>query len=149
MPLCRMARVAAYIARERSPKRMFVPDYARGIGILDLATKNVVWIDSGRRHALQGIDGMYFREGELIAVQNGASPERVIVFRMDSGLTHVVSEKMIERATPTLGDPTHGVIVGNAFYYIANSGWSELDDHGQVKPGAKLSPARIMKTELN
>jgi sugar lactone lactonase YvrE len=130
-------------------KRVFVPDYARGIGILDLATKNVAWIDSGRRHALQGIDGMYFREGELIAVQNGASPERVAVFRMDTGLTRVVSEKIIERATPTLGDPTHGVIVGNTFYYIANSGWSELDDHGQVKPGAKLSRARIMKVELN
>ena len=129
-------------------KRVFVPDYARGIGILDLATKKVEWIDSARRHALQGIDGLYFREGELIAVQNGASPERVVVFRMDPGLTRVISENMIERATPTLGDPTHGVIVGDAFYYIANSGWSELDDHGQVKPGAKLSPARIMKAEL-
>ena len=56
--------------------------------------------------------------------------------------------KVIESNTPTLGDPTHGVVVGDIFYYIANSGWSELDDHGDLKPGAKLTAARIMQFKL-
>jgi hypothetical protein len=56
-----------------------------------------------------------------------------------------VSEQVIERATDTLGDPTHGVIVGDYFYYIANSGWSELDDYGVLKAGGKLTAARIMR----
>ena len=129
-------------------KRLFVPDYARGIGILDLTTKRVEWVNSERRHALQGIDGLYLHNSELIAVQNGSSPERVITFRLDPSLSRVTAEEIIERATTTLGDPTHGVIVGSAFYYIANSGWSELDNHGQLKPGAKLSSPRIMKVEL-
>jgi hypothetical protein len=69
----------------------------------------------------------------------------VIRLRLDASLTRVVSSEIIERSTPTLGDPTHGVLVGNEFYYIANSGWSELDDHGDLKPGSKFTSARIMR----
>jgi sugar lactone lactonase YvrE len=125
---------------------VFVPDYARGIGILDLASKKIVWLDqSVPKFAINGIDGLYFDHGFLIATQNGTSPERVARFKLDSTMTQIVSEEIIERATPTLGDPTHGVVVGDSFYYIANSGWNSLDDAGNVKADSKLTPARIMR----
>lgn len=130
-------------------ERIFVPDYTRGIGLLDLRSKQVSWIPMEGRYALNGIDGLYFYAGTLLTTQNGTSPERVIAFKLDSSLSHVVSETIIERATPTLGDPTHGVVVGNAFYYIANSGWNALDDHGNKKPGAVLSPPLIMRVPLD
>ena len=128
-------------------KHVFVPDYARGIGILDLATKQVTWLNGGPqlKFAMNGIDGLYFDRGSLIATQNGTSPERVIRFQLNSALTDVVSQEIIERATPTLGDPTHGVVVGDSFYYIANSGWSELDDNGNVNAGSKLTSAHVMR----
>jgi hypothetical protein len=131
-------------------KHVFVPDYLRGIGILDLDTGAVRWIaDNGPgRTALNGVDGLYVRGKSLFLVQNGTSPERVVRLGLDPTLREVVSSEIIERATPTLGDPTHGVFVRNHFYYIANSGWSELDDHGDVKPGSKLAPARIMRFQV-
>jgi hypothetical protein len=129
-------------------RRVFVPDYARGVGVLDLTTKEVRWIETNRRHALQGIDGLYFHRGTLIAVQNGSSPERVVSFHIDPEFKQVVSEEVTERSTPTLGDPTHGVVVGESFYYIANSGWDSLDDDGKLKPNAKMTVAHIMKAEL-
>ena len=128
-------------------KRIFVPDYVRGIGVLEIATKQVRWISMGGRFALNGIDGLYFDRGRLIAVQNGTSPERVVVFTLDPSFTRIESETIIERSTDTLGDPTHGVVVGNDFYYIANSGWDAVDDHGNMKPGAKPSAPRIMRTQ--
>jgi hypothetical protein len=130
-------------------KHIFVPDYVRGIGILDLTGKQTAWLSGAEaRYALSGIDGLYFDSGSLIATQNGTSPERVIRFQLDSSFTRIVSEQIIERATPTLGDPTHGVVVGDSFYYIANSGWNELDEHGDLKAGSKLTPARIMRFRL-
>ena len=143
----------------------FVPDYLRGIAILnlntgDLKTDQVLWINhdsgkessgqksSGKQAALSGVDGLYFDHGALILTQNGTSPERVIRLQLDKTMTQVVSEQIIEQSTPTLGDPTHGVIVGNDFYYIANSGWNQLDEHGDARPGAKLTPARIMRFHL-
>jgi len=128
-------------------KQIFVPDYARGVGVFDLTNQHVTWLDQPK-HALNGIDGLYYAGGWLIATQNGTSPERVIRFQLGSDLHSLVSEEIIERSTATLGDPTHGVVVGDSFYYIANSGWSGLDDHGDLKAGSKLTPARIMRFRL-
>jgi len=126
----------------------FVPDYLRGIGILNLKDGKVIWLNQNGKTALSGIDGLYLAKGSILITQNGTTPERVIRLQLDSTLTQVVSEDVIERATATLGDPTHGVIVGGYFYYIANSGWSELDAHGDVNPGSKLTPAHIMRFAL-
>jgi hypothetical protein len=68
--------------------------------------------------------------------------------KLDRSQTTVVSEEIIERATATLGDPTHGVVVGRWFYYIANSGWDKLDEHGDVKVGEKLSPGLVMRFKI-
>jgi hypothetical protein len=128
--------------------RLFVPDYARGIGVLDIATKQVTWLSLDGRFAIIGTDGLYLDHQTLLAVQNGTSPERVTAFTMDDALTKIVAEKTIERATTTLGDPTHGVVIGSDFYYIANSGWNTLDDHGATTPTAKRTPAQIMRTPI-
>jgi hypothetical protein len=130
-------------------KHVFVPDYLRGIGVLDAASGKTTWLAPKSKYALNGIDGLYFVDGALLATQNGTSPERVIRFRLNSTLDGIVSEQIIERATPTLGDPTHGIVVGDFFYYIANSGWDMLDDHGDLKAGAKMTPARIMRFRLH
>jgi hypothetical protein len=130
-------------------KQILVPDYVRGIGLLDLATKHVAWIPMQGKHDLSGIDGLYALGNTLIATQNGSSPERVVRFALDVSKTRVLSESIIERATPTLGDPTHGVVVDGYFYYIANSGWDSLDDHGVLKEGKILSAPVIMRAKLN
>jgi sugar lactone lactonase YvrE len=129
-------------------KHIFVPDYLRGIGVLEIATRQVRWLSTGARFALNGIDGLYFDRGRLIAVQNGTSPERVVAFTLDASLTRIESETIIERSTDTLGDPTHGVVTNNDFNYIANSGWDIVDDHGNMRAGAKPSAPRIMRAQL-
>ena len=129
-------------------KQVFVPDYVRGIGLLDLATKQVRWLSNEGQFALDGIDGLYFDLCALIAVQNGTSPERVVAFPLNAALTRIASQTILERATATLGDPTHGVIVDRDFYYIANSGWDVIDEQGNMKPEAKPSAPRIMRVQL-
>lgn len=136
--------------------RLFVPDYTRGIGIVDLATKQVKLLEHPKELSLGGIDGMYFvgqasglSTGQaggmpyLIAIQNGTEPERLIRMTLDDSLTRVVAWKTIEANWPGLGDPTHGVLVGDEFYFIANSGWDRMADDGSVKTGATFEPATI------
>jgi hypothetical protein len=128
--------------------RLLVPDYARGIGILDIATRQVTWLSLDGRFAVIGIDGLYLDHQTLLAIQNGTAPERVTAFTMDDALTKIIAEKSIERATTTLGDPTHGVVLGSDFYYIANSGWNSLDDHGATTPNAKRTPPQITRAPI-
>jgi sugar lactone lactonase YvrE len=126
---------------------LLVPDYVRGLALLDLSSGRVRWLPTAARYALNGIDGMYFDHGALVAVQNGTSPERVVVFHLQGDLGGIDSERILARATPRL-DPTHGVVVGSTFYYIANSGWADLDAHGRLRSGVRPTPARIMRTAL-
>jgi len=123
----------------------FVPDYVRGIAELDLETGTARWLPMENRHALDGIDGLYCHGNSLIAVQNGTSPVRIVAFTLDASKATILKETAIERATSTLGAPTHGVIVGDTFFYIANSGWDAVDDHGAAKSAARLTPAIIMR----
>jgi hypothetical protein len=129
-------------------RRLLVPDYVRGIGVLDLNTRHVDWVPMDGKHALSGIDGLYALGDTLIATQNGTSPERVVRFALTASKTRVLSESIIEQATATLGDPTHGVMIGNYFYYIANSGWNVLDEHGNVLPGKSLPSSSVMRAKI-
>jgi hypothetical protein len=136
--------------RVPSGEQLFVPDYVRGIARLDLKTKRVSWLnrDGADEVAVNGIDGLYFYGHSLIATQNGSSPERVAIFALDSTLTHIVSTKVIERADSPGSDATHGVIVGDNFFYIANSGWANLDEHGKLKDGVKFTKPVVMSYKL-
>lgn len=127
---------------------LLVPDYVRGLGMLDLNTRQVEWFPMEGKHALTGIDGLYALGNTLIATQNGTSPERVVRFALNTPKTRVLSESIIERATPTLGDPTHGVVVGGYFYYIANSGWDVLDQHGNLLQGKSLPVSSVMRAKI-
>jgi hypothetical protein len=123
--------------------RLFVPDYSRGIGILDLKTKSVKLLDHPPELSLAGIDGLYLAGASLIAVQNGTTPPRVIRISLDAGLTRALSWQIVEANWPGLGQPTHGVLVGRDFHFIVNSGWDQLGDDGKLKPGAQFSAAEI------
>jgi len=130
-----------------SPYSAFVADYVRGIALLDLTSGRVEWLPMESRYALQGTDGLYWNAGRLIAVQSGFVPQRIVSFTLEPGCNCISSGRLIESGTTDL-DPTHGVIVAGSLYYIANSGWSELTDDGSVRPGARLSPAVIMRAPL-
>jgi hypothetical protein len=136
--------------RTRLGEQLFVPDYVRGIARFDLKTGHVSWLnrDGADRVATNGIDGLYSYGHYLIATQNGSSPERVVLFALDSTQTHITSAKVIEQVASPGCDPTHGVIVGDNFFYIANSGWANLDEHGKLKDGMKFTKATVMSYKL-
>jgi hypothetical protein len=60
----------------------------------------------------------------------------------------VDAERILERATTTLGVPTHGVVVGDAFYYIADSGWDRLGENGLFKTEAAKGGPAVRRASL-
>jgi sugar lactone lactonase YvrE len=119
-------------------KTLYVPDYLRGIAAMDLATRAVKWLPPAENVALSGIDGLYVFGDSFLAVQNGTAPPRLTRFSLD-----LQKQEVLEANWPELGDPTHGVIVGDAFYFIANSGWGEYDQHGKKKAGSAAVESTI------
>lgn len=117
-------------------RRVFIADYVRGIGVVDLASRQVTWLATAPDLAASGIDGLYFAGDTLLALQNGTTPQRVLRLWLDAPMRRVVRWEVIERKTPALSEPTHGVLTGNDFYYIGSSGW---------EPGAPV----ILRTRAN
>jgi len=74
-------------------------------------------------------------------VQNGTTPNRVLRVLLDTAMTRVLDAEVLERAKPAVSDPTHGVLVGDTFYFIAQSGWHRVQNDGTFTPaGAHDAP---------
>lgn len=131
----------------------FVADYARGIARIDLTSGELLWLKHADDIALAGTDGLALTTGRtgsyrLLAVQNGANPTRVVSLSLNSDGDTVEELQVLEANYDGLGDPTHGVLVGHDFYFLANSGWTFLDNYGNVKSGTNMTPATIRKLRL-
>ena len=70
---------------------------------------------------LGGIDGLSYYQGQLIAVQNGTIPTRVIRIKLGEDRVSVVGVQPLEANKDALVMPTFGTLVGDDFYFIANS----------------------------
>jgi hypothetical protein len=123
-----------------------VADYSRGIAVIDLRTRALTWATFAPGIGLQGIDGLYAFGRELIAVQNGTRPKRVVRLRLDHSGTRVVEAVPIESGTRRLGEPTHAVIVGKTLFFLANTGWERVGDDQTLGPGS--DPPTILRIEL-
>lgn len=141
----RSPQTPALSADGRTP---FVPDYSRGISAVDLRTRQSRLVAHPPELSLAGIDGLYLSGDTMIAVQNGTSPERIIRMRLDASLSRIERFDVMESNSPWLGEPTHGVAVGNRFYFIVNSGWDRLADDGQLKPGAVFEAPAIREFDI-
>ncbi|MGH7631567.1 MAG: SMP-30/gluconolactonase/LRE family protein [Gemmatimonadales bacterium] len=133
------------IAFSPDGRRVLVADYARGIAQVDLATGAATWLPQPRNLAGMGIDGLVLAGRDLIAMQNGVRPPRVLRLRLDRDLGRIESWSVIEAGTETLSEPTHGVAVEGWVYYIANAGWDRLEEDGRVRNGAALQKGIIRR----
>lgn len=89
------------------------------------ATLAVVRLVDGKTHFLAapadveqyGIDGLYLHQGDLIAVQQGIKPWRLMRFTLNDDLTAITKAKMLDFGNPLIVATT-GAIVGSEIYLI-------------------------------
>jgi sugar lactone lactonase YvrE len=128
-------------------RTLIVPDYVRGIGLIDLAApapSAARWPANGAGVFTAGIDGLVRDGASLLAVQNGLSPARVIRFSDD-----LQRQQVLESGTPGLGEPTHAIVVGRQAWFVADVGWDRFADAGPRKPAAPPSHAELRAIPLD
>ena len=82
---------------------LFVPDYAIGIAAVDIASGRISWVTHPDSLALTGIDGMYRVGTDLIVVQNGLEPNRILRLTLDRSMRRVVRATAVARGAATRG----------------------------------------------
>ncbi|MFM7376955.1 MAG: SMP-30/gluconolactonase/LRE family protein [Erythrobacter sp.] len=128
-------------------KRLYLSDYGYGLAVIDLASGAVSRLVSDVPTALDGIDGLWLHQGELIAVQNGTSPMRIIALRLSEDGRRISGHRTLEQAHPDWTEPLGGSIADGALYYVATGQWA-LYDKGMLREGAKPLPTVIRRLPL-
>ena len=90
-----------------------------------------------------GIDGLYFHRDGLLAIR-GNSINR---YDLNETRTAVVLELVLEMNHPLMSVPTTGVVVGDDFYYVANSQLDFVRPDGSLVT-EKLTNPPILKLKL-
>ena len=123
------ARNLQGIVFDEAANALWVADYIKGIMRVDLETKEIVWLQS-ENFIFKGIDGLAKMGEDLIAIQNGANPQRVIRLKI-SGDT-VASVSFLDKSMFDKGEPTNGKYYpGLGFLYLCNTPWPHYDKEGQ------------------
>ena len=116
-------------------------DYTRGISAVDLRTRerrlvpHPPELSRGHRRAVSRGPQLDRRAERDTAGPNHSHAARFLAARIEGF-------DVLESNSPELGAPTHGVVVGDRFYFLANSGWDRLSDDGQVNPASTFRGAR-------
>lgn len=91
--------------------------YPAGIAVIRLSDGGTRFLEAPADTPLYGIDGMYWHDGGLLAVQNGTPPWRLMHFTLDDALTRITATRTLEIANPDIV-PTTGTIIGDEILYI-------------------------------
>jgi len=134
------------IALSDDGNRLYVADIL-GVMVVNLDNAAVHEVNPGPGNTLAGIDGLYWYKRGLVGVQYGTGPYRVMRWRLSRDGMRVTGSEILEYHTPLLSFPTTGAIVGDDFYFIANTGIANLKDNQVVDP-SRLEPIHIAVVPL-
>ena len=130
-------------------RTLYFADTAMGLFGIDLAQNkpfNVAYAVD--KLTLGGIDGLYWFDGTLVAIQNGISPARVMRLRLGSDGRSIVQAQPLDAAQPAFSMPTQGTLAGHDLYFIANSQKALYSDLGVLTDADKLEPTHIFHTDV-
>jgi hypothetical protein len=130
-------------------KRLYFADYSLGVFGVDLAAG--AGFDLGYqpdRLVLGGIDGLYWYDDTLVAIENGMSPKRVMRLHLAKDGRSIDRAMPLDAANPAFSLPTYGTIDGDAIYFIANSQKNAYDAYGVLKDASKLEATKIFRSDL-
>lgn len=130
-------------------RHLIVADYVLGLARVDLQTGAVGWITVPDTASVHGIDGLT-RAGprELVGVQNGFVPERVLRIRLNAAETAVTAVEVLAASPARYHAPTHVIVRGREAFFVANTGYEVLSDSGEVKPGSRFTRPVVWKVGL-
>ncbi|GGD52304.1 hypothetical protein GRI62_05520 [Erythrobacter arachoides] len=142
------------IAVRPTGRSLFVSDYRHGLAEVTLGPRPHVYrVQTALPAALDGIDGLWIHDNDLIAVQNGLSPARIVAFRLGEGIANIANHRVLERANPAWTEPLGGAMTGGALYYVGNGSWGLYGrggqaDEGQTAEGRGQPVTRLHRLDL-
>lgn len=129
-------------------KWLYIADYALGLLRMNLATGSIVALANPERGTAIGCDGIVWRDGAIIAVQNGVSPARIVRLVPDQTSDRLLRVDVLDQNSAIADEPTIGTLLGDDFLYVANSQWEKFSDDGARNLSRPLTPPIVVRVRL-
>jgi sugar lactone lactonase YvrE len=120
-----------------------------GIARINLSTAAPTRLPQPDTVVTGGCDGLYWRKGDLVGIQNVTNPGRVIRIALADQGTRISGVTVLQsHHHPEFTEPTTGVIAGDALYVIANSYVGHFQPNGNMKDPEQLKETAIVAVPL-
>lgn len=127
---------------------MYVADYEQGIVVVATDGSQRAWqLAIPETLNLGGIDGLYWWDQHLIAIQNGISPQRVLRLELGPDGLGVTAVAPVLAALEEFDTPTFGTMDGSRLLLLSGSHWQHVDTRGRPLSG-ELPSVTVLQTDV-
>src|SRR5699024_4584240 len=127
---------------------LYVADYELGIFVVDVSGGQQAWqLAIPETFNAGGIDGLYWWNNHLIAIQNAITPQRVVRLALGDDGLGVTAVAPLAAALDEFDTPTFGVMDGQDLYFFGASHWQHVDAEGQAR--GELPEVPIMTIDVD
>ncbi|NCT67953.1 MAG: hypothetical protein GXC76_09970 [Rhodanobacteraceae bacterium] len=128
---------------------LYFADYAMGVFGVDLAAGKAFDLQyDPAQLVLGGIDGLYWYDNTLVAIENGMSPRRVMRLSLDASGRRITKAMPLDASNPEFKLPTYGAIADDGLYFVANSQKGAYGEYGSPKDDAQLQAVNVFRSNL-
>jgi hypothetical protein len=129
-------------------KILYLADYELGLFGIDIATGAPFALSGPATFSQFGIDGIYWYQGCIVAVQNGIPPKRVMRLRLSDDGRHITQTQPLDANKPEFVMPTRGTIADDHLYFIANNQRGQYDRYGIARDASKLRRVTVYASDV-
>ena len=124
---------------------LYLSDFELGMFVINLETMQLAPLVRTDKGFFAGINDLFYDNGDLVAIQSGVNPARLMRYVLKDDLL-LVNMFPIEASQPEFKSLGNGVLVGDHLYYAANSQWAQVDALGRLLPETTWEPLVVMKS---
>ncbi|HET9375375.1 MAG TPA: hypothetical protein VFO40_10400 [Chthoniobacterales bacterium] len=136
------------LAPGRLAGTIYLADYPSGLWRVSLTDGEATQLAAPGGSELRGIDGLYRRGDQLIAVPNGTKIPRIIMITL--GENDVITDvRALLELRGGSDEPSLGTLLNDTFWFVANGQWSQYDGDLKPKTDATLQPPLLRAVSLD
>jgi sugar lactone lactonase YvrE len=130
-------------------RTLYLADFAMGIFGYDLGKSAPFEVGYNASNlVLGGIDGLYWYDGTLVAIEGGMMPKRVMRLQLSADGHNVTGAMPLDVSDPAFASLGTGTTAGDNLYFIANSQSARYDNNGVLTDATALEPQRVFRSNL-
>jgi X-X-X-Leu-X-X-Gly heptad repeat protein len=130
-------------------KTLYIADLVMGIFGFDLTKSTAFELAyNPTKLVLGGINGLHWYDGNLVAIEGGMVPRRVMRLKLSADGLSIAGVMPLDVSQPAFDNLGQGTLADDSLYFVANRQNALYDKNGVLTDRAQLEPTRVFRSNL-